>query len=210
MLRLRSVFVLGLVAAAILTAPANADLADRYAKQVTIHRDEWGVPHITGPTDASVVFGVAYAQCEDYFWQVEETMLQVLGRYAEVNGEAGLGNDLNVALFEIVSRSKADYEKLDPKFKGFCDAYAAGYNYFLKTHPEVKPRLITHYEPYYLLCYERSMMMMRLLGHAHAPQRQLTKFAEELRAATGSNAWAISPTKASYNTAMLFINPHQP
>jgi len=210
MLRLKHTMVVGLSLAVLWSAAAGADLADKYAKQVTIHRDEWGVPHITGPTDASVVFGVAYAQAEDYFWQVEETMLQCLGRYAEVNGEPGLSNDLNVALFEIVSRSKADYEKLDPKFKGFCDAYAEGYNYYLKIHPEVKPRLITKYEPYYLLVYERSMMMMRLLGHAHAPQRQLSKFAEELRAATGSNGWAISPAKTADHAAMLFVNPHQP
>jgi penicillin amidase len=198
------------VALVFVAAPVFADLADDYAKQVTIRRDEWGVPHISGPTDASAVFGVAYATCEDYFWQVEETMLQVTGRYAEVVGEAGLSNDMQIALWEIVSRSKADYEKLDPKFKAFCDAYAAGYNYYLKTHPEVKPRGFTHYEPYQMLCYERGMMMMRLLGHAHAPQGKLPALEEEWRAHEGSNAWAISGSRTHHKAAMLFINPHQP
>ncbi len=196
-----------LVAAAI---PASADLADDYAKQVLIQRDEWGVPHITGPTDASVVFGVAYATCEDHFWQVEETMLQVLGRYAEVAGAPGLDNDLKIALFQIVSQSKADFETLDPKFKEFCEAYAAGYNYYLKMHPEVKPRGFTHYEPYQMLCYERGLMLMRLLGHANAPQSKLAPLAEEMRAHEGSNAWAIAPSRTRDRAAMLFINPHQP
>ena len=197
--------------AVVLTAFSSfADLASKYAKQVTIVRDEWGVPHIDGPTDASVVFGVAYAQCEDYFWQVEETMIQCIGRSAEVIGSVGLRGDMEIAAFEIVERSKADYANLRKDIKAFCDAYAAGYNYYLAQHPEVQPRLITKYEPYYLLCYERSMMLFRLMGHAHAPRGKLPKMLEEIKAATGSNAWAISGSKTRSGNTMLFANPHQP
>lgn len=202
--------VLGLALVFVSSAAFCGDLAEKYASQVVIHRDEWSVPHIYGPTDASVVFGVAYTTCEDRFWLVEETMLQALGRVAEVKGEEGLDNDKKIALFDIVARSKQDYETLAQPFKSFCDAYAAGYNYYLQMHPEVKPRLLTHYEPYYMLCYERSLMLLRLLGHAHAPQRGLSPMLEELRAATGSNGWAISGSKTADGHTMLFINPHQP
>ena len=60
------------------------------AQQVTIHRDEWGVAHLFGETDESTLFGAGYAQAEDYFWQLEDTTIQAIGRYAEVRGKEGL------------------------------------------------------------------------------------------------------------------------
>lgn len=201
---------LGMLVVLVFCAFTFAGTPPEWASQVTIYRDEWGVPHIDGPTDASVVFGSAYAQCEDYFWQVEETLIQILGRYAEVMGEAGLENDQQIHLFEITESAQRDYPNLPTDLREICDAFAAGYNYFLETHPDVKPRLITRYEPYFMLAYERGLMMQRLLGHAHAPSRQLPVLLEEVRAATGSNQWAIGPSKTKHGTTMLFANPHQP
>ena len=98
---------------------ATAATAEELAAAVTVHRDDWGVPHIEGPTDESAVFGFAYCQAEDFFWQVEDTYLQCVGRYAEVVGERGLSSDLTNHLFEISARSKADFATIEPSCRRF-------------------------------------------------------------------------------------------
>ena len=111
--------VLATLTLAALAAPFAA------AQTVTIHRDAWGVPHVYGPTDESVVFGYVYAQAEDNFWQVEDTLIQAIGRYAEINGEAALGADyLNRAL-RVVELSKAEWERMDERPRALTRAAAA-------------------------------------------------------------------------------------
>lgn len=188
-----------------------ADLSDaERAQRATIHRDKWGVAHVDGPTDADVVFALAYAQAEDYFWQIEDTYAQALGRYAELVGESGLSSDFTNHAFEIATRSRQDFPQLDPQLRAIATAYAAGINYFLAKHPQLKPRLLTHWEPWHVMAYERHVMLERLYGKAHAPRPKPEPLAAELEAATGSNAWAIGPSKTRDGTTMLFVNPHQP
>lgn len=193
-----------------LAVAAESDLGDKLAESVTIHRDEWGVPHIEGPTDASISFGLAYAQAEDYFWQVEDTYVASLGRYAELYGEAGVDKDLLNRSFEIAPQAKADYAKLDPELQAICAGYTAGLNHYLAKHPDFKPRLITHFEPWNVLAYERYVLLEFLFGKTHAPKGNVKKIAEEIKAATGSNVWAIGPSRTKSRKAMLFANPHQP
>src|SRR5580700_7514812 len=137
---------------------SSADV-DKLAKSVTIQRDEWGVPHISGPTDAATSFGLAYAQAEDFFWQVEDTYLQALGRYAEVVGPSGLGSDLLIHLYEVPARSKADYDQMSPEVKAIAEAYTAGLNYYLEKHPNVHPRLLTHFEPWQVVAFDRFTLL---------------------------------------------------
>src|SRR5215813_4854925 len=212
--------------------PARDLNAEKLARSVTIHRDSFGVPHIFGKTDASVVFGLMYAQCEDNFWQLETDLARAVGRAAEIDGEKGLANDLAYRAFEIEKLSKVEYERLPAKAKVLCDAFAAGLNYFIARNPRMKPRLITRFEPWVILAFNRMGRISGLgriglrpneirigsLESAGAPQPDhaeldltaLQSWFDEMKAEPleGSNMWAIAPLKSASGKAMLLINPH--
>ncbi|HVS16571.1 MAG TPA: penicillin acylase family protein [Thermoanaerobaculia bacterium] len=199
-----------LLATFLLPAALAVAAPPRWADQVTIHRDTWGVPHVDGETDAAVAFGSAWAQCEDHFFQLEDTYVQALGRYAELVGEDGVRSDLEVAAFELVATSQRDLPQLPEEIQRIATAFAAGYNFYLEKNPGVKPRLLERMEPWHVLAFERFMILPRLLGAAHAPRRELSELALEEAASLGSNQWAVGPSKTRDGSTMLFINPHQP
>ncbi|HWA16402.1 MAG TPA: penicillin acylase family protein, partial [Gemmatimonadales bacterium] len=130
--------------------PVNSDLAllDTIAQRVTIIRDDWGIAHVYGNTDADAVFGMIYAQAEDDFNRVETNYLTSLGRTAEAEGEGALIQDLRQRLFMDPVRLKRDYDRSPDWLKALMTAWADGLNYYLLKHPEVKPRAITHFEPW--------------------------------------------------------------
>src|SRR5690242_5585338 len=126
-----------------------------FAKDVTIYRDTYGVPHVFGRSDASTVFGFAYAQSEDNFWRVEENFINALGRASELYGEQSLDEDRLNAALEIPRRAREEYGRLDPHMRLLCDSFAAGFNYYLAHHPETVPRLLSKIEPWYTLAFIR-------------------------------------------------------
>ena len=236
-LTLLTMFALGATAQADKSdsSTKSTSVAASLAKQVTIHRDEWGVAHIFGDTDEATIFGAGYIQAEDFFWQIEDTTIQALGRYAEIMGEKGLSSDLLVRSFEIPQRSKADFEEALPEYKLFARAYTEGINHYLASHPEEKPRMITKFEPWHAGAIDRFLMlsltyggtatgrpnkedvqMIDVASSASLPTyswqwaRPESALQREAFEAVGSNAWAIAPSKTKSGNAMLFINPHQP
>lgn len=190
--------------------PALDCLAKTLAGRVTIYRDAYGVPHVDGADDAATVFGFAYAQAEDYFWQVEDTYILCLGRYSEVYGPRGLNSDLLNRAFEIVPRSRADYPDLEPELQRLCEAFVAGLNFYLATHPEVTPRLIDRFEPWHMLAYVRHLTVEMTFRYTRLSNSYLPRMNPIVAAATGSNAWAVAPQRTASGNAMLFVNPHQP
>ena len=189
------------------------DPSARLARTVTIYRDTYGVPHVFGRTDASTVFGFAYAQAEDNFWRVEENFILALGRASELYGEKSLDEDrLNRAL-EIPRLAREEYSRLDPKMRSLCDAFAAGFNYYLARHPEVRPRLLTKIEPWYTLAFIRYNYFQNGFARDRSLRRitlQTASIDYDLKEHTGSNGWVIGPARSATGNAMLFINPHLP
>src|SRR5882672_2258901 len=135
--------------------PSTKDVSawEKQARNITIIRDTWGIPHVYGKTDADAVFGVMYAQAEDDFNRVETNYLNAMGRLAEAEGEAEIYRDLRMKLFIDPVDMKAQFEASPGWLKALMKAYADGLNYYLYKHPEVKPRVIKHFEPWMALTF---------------------------------------------------------
>ena len=123
------------------------------AQQITIARDNWGIPHVHGRTDADAVFGMIYAQAEDDFNRVETNYLDAMGRRAEAEGEKEIYRDLRMKLFIRADDLKAAYKESPPWLQALMSAWADGLNYFLATHPDVKPKVIRRFEPWMALSF---------------------------------------------------------
>src|SRR5688572_14608046 len=166
--------------------------AEKLAREVTIYRDTYGVPHVFGRTDASTVFGFAYAQAEDNFWRIEENYMAAIGRSAEVYGERRLERDRRNRALEIPRLAREEYRRLDPHTRSLCDAFAAGLNYYIARHPETKPRLLTKMEPWYPLAFIRYNYYQQGFANDRAMQGaelQTAEFDQRTKESQGSNGW---------------------
>ena len=126
---------------------------EKEAARVTIVRDDWGIAHVYGKTDADAVFGMEYAQAEDDFNRVETNYLNSMGRLAETEGEGKVYQDLRMKLFIDPVELKKEYAASPAWLKALMDAFADGLNFYLYKHPEVKPRVITRFEPWMALSF---------------------------------------------------------
>ena len=207
---------IALVAFAAIQVPAQEPAVKASAKphplaeQVTIYRDEWGSPHVWGKTNLATIFGQGYAQAEDYFWQIEDNCIHALGRYAEIAGEDALRGDVLSRSFEVERRSREDFGELDAFHQQAMKAFTDGVNYYLATHPDTKPRLIREFLPHYVLTMDRFMILDFVYGRSHTGKPQPNTFLQSVANSTGSNEWAIGPSKTKNGSTMLMINPHQP
>src|SRR5512146_1836424 len=121
------------------------------AANVTIIRDDWGIAHVYGKTDADAVFGAEYARAEDDFNRVETNYINAMGRLAEAEGESKVYQDLRLKVFVDPAGLKRDYEDSPQWLKKLMNAFADGLNFYLYKHPAVKPRVIQRFEPWMAL-----------------------------------------------------------
>lgn len=217
---MKKVLVVLLLPLQLFAQPFRATEISRWKKQaanITIIRDNYGIPHVYGKTDADAVFGLLYAQCQDDFRRVEMNYIEKLGRLSEVNGEKDLYNDLLIRLVIDAAEAVKDYENAQPWLKKILNAYADGINYFLYSHPNIKPALLTRFQPWYPLLWTdgsigaistAGISVDELKNFYSGKEEPLAKneFAEE--DPTGSNGFAFSPGITKSGHAILYINPH--
>ncbi len=206
-------------AASSLLAFDAADMArwEREARTVTIIRDDWGIAHVYGKTDADAVFGMEYAQAEDDFNRVETNYINAMGRLAEAEGESKIYQDLRMKLFISPEAMKKQYAESPAWLQKLMNAFADGLNFYLAKHPEVKPRVIARFEPWMALSFTEGSIGGDI---ERVNLGQLQAFYGKDRAAAasqernedmeprGSNGAAVAPSNTTSHHALLLINPH--
>ena len=188
---------------------------------MTITRDDWGIAHVKGKSDADAVFGMIYAQAEDDFPRIEANYLIALGRTAEADGEKAIWQDLRARLYVSETELKAHYAASPDWLKKLMSGWAAGLNYYLATHPQVRPRVLTRFEPWMALSFtegsiggdieridlgelEKFYSAIRHAARSSSPANA----GEDVGDPTGSNGIAIAPAITKDGNALLLINPH--
>jgi acyl-homoserine-lactone acylase len=221
------------VTAAVLMLAATAAKADDLqrwraeAARVSIIRDDWGIAHVHGHSDADAVFGMVYAQAEDDFHRVEANYLTALGRTAEAEGEGAIWQDLRQRLYVDPDDLKAKYAASPAWLKALMDAWADGLNYYLATHPDVHPAVLARFEPWMALSFTEGSIggdieriplkgletfyggRAAAAGDTSDPAR-LAELddARVYKEPTGSNGIAVAPSNTLDHNALLLINPH--
>ncbi len=204
------------------TGGQNPDIQrwGQQARNITITRDDWGIAHVHGKTDADAVFGAIYAQAEDDFNRVETNYLNSLGRLAEAEGETAVWRDLRMKLFIDPEALKTQYEASPPWLKTLMNAWADGLNFYLAKHPQVKPRVIKRFEPWMALSFTEGSIGgdietigLEGLQSFYGNNKVAVKTKDDQPPFTepepsGSNGMAIAPANTVAHHSLLLINPH--
>lgn len=229
------VLLLGLMAAAVFLwdpLPDNPSsellAADAANYDAEVIRDDYGVPHVFGKTDADVTFGVAYAHAEDDFLTIQESVAATRGLLARYKGGDGAPTDYIVALFDVWDTVNAKYEsEVSADVKAIADAYVAGLNLYASEHPDqIMPGLAPFTSkdviagslfktPFF---YGLDSILLELFSDDRMAEIALdpgtgeTAWMVSPRRAPprGSNAFAVAPSRSTDGATRLVINSHQP
>jgi acyl-homoserine-lactone acylase len=212
--------LLALCTPAVVHAAASGEMARwrAQAARVSIARDEWGIAHVSGKSDADAVFGAIYAQAEDDFGRIEANYLTALGRTAEAEGEGAIWRDLRQRLYADPAALQTHYRNSPIWLRRLMDAWADGLNFYLATHAAVHPRVIRHFEPWMALSFTEGSIggdierispskLQSFYGGTPIPPTALETGAVQ-EEPKGSNGIAIAPKNTVDGHALLLINPH--
>src|SRR5213596_1047260 len=209
-MRRLSILFLFVVTAGAQRGPAELARWQHEARAVTIIRDDWGIPHIYGKTDADAVFGMIYAQAEDDFNRVETNYINSMGRLAEAEGESAIWRDLRMKIFIDPSAMRTQYQASPKWLQALMNGWADGLNFYLAKHPQVTPRVIKHFAPWMALTFREGSIggdiakvnLTQLEAfYGNGPKKETTQAFAELPPVyvepTGSNGAAVAPSNTA-------------
>jgi acyl-homoserine-lactone acylase len=178
-------------------------------------RDNWGIAHIYGKSDADAVFGMIYAQAEDDFPRIERNYLSGLGMLAQAEGESAIYSDLRQRLFIDPQALRQQYASSPAWLKTLMLAWSDGLNYFLSKHPAIVPKVIRRFEPWMALSFTEGSIGgdiesvdLDKLKQFYSPLASNIPQLKAPRFPGGSNGFAIAPSRSASGHALLWINPH--
>ena len=214
--------VLLCMSAAMGTAGAATGETERWrqhAEHVHITRDNWGIAHIYGESDADAVFGMMYAQAEDDFSRIERNYLNGLGWLAQAEGETAIYSDLRERLVVDVASLQQQYRSSPAWLRTLMLAWSDGLNYYLSKHSNVAPKVIHHFEPWMALSFTEGSIggdvesidlakLEKFYGQPTPPTASNSQQFVPEENPGGSNGFAIAPSRSASGHAMLWINPH--
>jgi acyl-homoserine-lactone acylase len=216
--RLLALLILTLASACASLPSAGSEQArwQAHARAVTIVRDDWGIAHVRGETDADAVFGMIYAQAEDDFNRIETNYLTNLGRLAEAEGARAIWSDLRQRLWVNEPDLRARYSAAPVWLQRLMTAWADGLNFYLATHPQTRPRVLARFEPWMALSFSEGSIggdiervgLAQLEAFYSGRRVPVASAAPRDFERSGSNGIAIAPAVTEAGHALLLINPH--
>ena len=205
-------------------------LGDKY--QVVIERDHLGVPHVIGERDVDAAFGFAYAQAEDNWQIIHDTIPFYRGTNAAINGKDAATVDFLVQWLGIWETIDRDYgTQLKPETRAWIGAFVDGINYYAALHPEqtnpsifpiTEKDVVAGYMLRHLLFYgfdasitelfepQRQRPVSRGPADADKQARPMAEGVTIGNLPVGSNAIAVSAPFTIDGATRLAINSHQP
>src|ERR1700683_4242321 len=216
----RLLLIFAAASASLAFAPAPSPEVARWeqeARNVTITRDDWGIAHIYGKTDADTVFGTEYAQAEDDFNRVETNYINAMGRLAEAEGESRIYQDLRMKIFIDREALQREYTESPAWLQKLMNSFADGLNFYLYKHPEVTPRVIRRFEPWMALSFtegsiggdiEIGNLNQLQAFYGKGPVSRVFRAPRGPKEPRGSSGVAIAPANTAAHHALLLINPH--
>jgi len=185
-------------------------------REVTIHRDVWGVPHIYSDREEDGFYGLGYAQAEDKLIGLLGAIYWVNGRRSELEGDALLAADIEQRRWRHADEGRAGLARLDPQvqlnYKNFVD----GLKRYMIDHPDQVPDWAPEFDVADFVSINRAIFWSAYAGilgpaECRVPDVKLEASLQSVSDAQlrgASNGWVLAPARTANGATILLADPH--